>query len=154
MILDYTKFIAAIEAHTKALVEHTEALIGVGPAARAKGRKAAGEAEGKAQTVEQLAAAAATAAPATSAAPAAATATVVTAPAQAAEGLVKTSLTLQQVADAIVKLANDVSRDAAVAILTKYGAKKVPEIKPENFDAVMADIKAASAPASAGAGLV
>src|SRR5487761_706319 len=38
--------------------------------------------------------------------------------------------TLQQVADAIIDLANNVSRDKAVAILTKFGVKKVPELKP------------------------
>ena len=145
MILDYTKFIQALEAHTKALVEHTEALLGF------DGKKAKGGKKTPAETPTETPAAVTTAAPAQTAAPAANT-TVAAAPA-ASDPPVVTQPTLQQVADAIINLANTVSRDKAVAILQKYGASKVPELKPEVFAAVLADVKVASAPA-ASSGLV
>lgn len=116
-----------------------------------RGRKAVGEAEGKAQTVEQVAATAATSTAAVQAA-----ATVATTPSTAAaagtasEPKVVTQVTLQQVADKIIELANSPTggRDKAVAILTKYGVKKVPELKPETFEAVLKDVAAANAPAA------
>jgi CCR4-NOT transcriptional regulation complex NOT5 subunit len=163
MILDYSKLIVALEAHTKALIDHAEALAksavgSVENAVKTRGRKAAGEAEGKAQTVTEVAATAAPTAVATQ--PASATAvTSASQPAPAsqlsAEPKVVTQLTLQQVADAIIALANSPTggRDKAVAILTKYGVKKVPELKPENFEAVLADVAAANAPSGA-AGLM
>lgn len=125
-------------------------------APKTRGRKAAGEANGVAQTVEQIAAAT----PVTTAvAPVAASAPTVAPIAAAVTASdvppVKTARTLQQVADKIVALVNSPTggRDKAVAILTKYGVKKVPELKPEVFDAVWADVEAADAPAGAAASL-
>jgi hypothetical protein len=49
------------------------------------------------------------------------------------------------VADAITSLA-EVSRDKAVAVLLKHGAKLASELKPEQFGSVVAACKAALAP--------
>lgn len=146
MVLDLTKLIAALEGHTKALFAHAEALASGGTEAAPKkprGRPAAGETNGVA--VDPSAAAAA--APAASTATPAANFAAATTPA-AERAAIVTAPTLQQVADAIIDLANNHSRDAAVAILTKYGVKKVPELKPENFTAVLADVAKAKAPAA------
>lgn len=145
---------SSIHKETTAIVEaakHFAAfLIGDGteaPKTATRGRKAAGEAEGKAQTVTEVAATAQSA-PAAAAGAVTSPATVVTQPTTASEPKVVTQKTLQQVADAIIALANSPTggRDKAVAILAKYNVKKVPELKPETFDAVLADVAAANAP--------
>lgn len=144
MLIDLSKLIAALDNHAKALFAYAEAVGGKAAAApAARGRPAKGE---SAPSPEQLAASVAGASTA-SAAPAATNAGSV-AP---AEKPVIIAPTLQQVADAIIALANSANggRDKAVAILTKYGVKKVPELKPENFQAVLDDVKAASAPSGA-----
>lgn len=157
MLIDFTKFIAALEAHTKALLVHAEAVASgaIGAVEGAvvtsrRGRKAAGEADGKALTPDQIASSVASAASAAAAAPAVVT---VVEPNGTPLGTVAVQPTLQQVADAIIQLANsaDGGRDKAVAILTKYGVKKVPELKPENFTAVLAEVAAAKNPPAAGA---
>lgn len=51
----------------------------------------------------------------------------------------------KQVADAVLDLANNKSRDVAVAILTKFKAGRVSELKPENYAAVMALVAEANA---------
>jgi hypothetical protein len=61
------------------------------------------------------------------------------------------------VADAIIDLANTVSRDAAVSVLKKFGAEKVPQLKPANFADVLADVavlKAGGTLATASSGLM
>lgn len=150
MILDLSKLIAALEGHTKALFAHAEALAtGGGEAApkKTRGRPAAGETNGVA--VDPTAAAASAPAASSVAAPAA----TVAAPASVSTAAVSdkpviTQPTLQQVADKIIDLANNHSRDKAVAILTKYGVKKVPELKPADFANVLIDVAAATAPAA------
>lgn len=47
--------------------------------------------------------------------------------------------TYQDAAGAITKLSRTKGRDAAVALLTKFGAAKLPEVKPEQFAAIIAD---------------
>lgn len=49
---------------------------------------------------------------------------------------------VKDVADALIALVNAVSRDAGVALLAKYGATKVPELKADNYAAFIADAKA------------
>lgn len=106
-----------------------------------------------AATVAAPAAAAAAAAPAPTAAVAAPAAS---APASAASAALGGGPTLQKVADSIIDLANTVSREAAVSVLTKYGAQKVPQIKPADFSAVLADVAILKSgqplPAAQGAG--
>lgn len=46
--------------------------------------------------------------------------------------------TYQDTADAVTKLARTKGRDAAVAVLSKFGAGKLPDVKPEQFAAVIA----------------
>ena len=53
--------------------------------------------------------------------------------------------TYQGTADAVTKLARAKGRDAAVAVLSKFGAAKLPEIKPADFRAVIAACEAAEA---------
>lgn len=53
--------------------------------------------------------------------------------------------TYQATADAVTKLAKAKGRDAAVAVLTKFGAAKLPEVKPEDFAAVIAACEEAGA---------
>lgn len=152
MLIDFTKLISALEGHTAALLEHAKALASGGTDApkAARGRKAAGEAEGKAQTVTEVAASSAAASGVVTAAvqPSAVTSPVTSTP--SAEPKVVTQPTLQQVADKIIELANSPTggRDKAVAILTKYGVKKVPELKPETFEAVLKDVAAAYTPSA------
>lgn len=62
------------------------------------------------------------------------------APAQVVEGP-----SAKQVADAVLDLANNKSRDVAVAILTKFKAGRVSELKPENYAEVLQLVAAASA---------
>lgn len=167
MILDFSKFIAALEANTKAMLVHAEALAAhaVGAiegavAPKTRGRKAVGEVNGVALTPEQLAANIAASTPAAAAVTTVAPVIVapVTPAAVSAElPPVAVQITLQQVADAIISLANsaDGGRDKAVSILTQFGVKKVPELKAEQYAAVLEAVKAkATAPVSASAGLV
>lgn len=48
-------------------------------------------------------------------------------------------VTYQDAAAAITQLSKVKGRDAAVALLKKYGASKLPEVKPEDFAAIVAD---------------
>lgn len=152
MLIDFTKLISALEGHTAALLEHAKALASGGTDApkAARGRKAAGEAEGKAQTVTEVAAGAQSAPTGATVTATQTPATVVTPTTTVSEPKVVTQPTLQQVADKIIELANSPTggRDKAVAILTKYGVKKVPELKPENFEAVLKDVAAAYTPSA------
>lgn len=151
MLIDLTKLIAALELHAKALFAHAEAMAGGAEAApkKTRGRPAAGEVNGVAVNPETAAAsapAASTAAAAVSTTPAAQAALAAGVNGEATLAPVVTEATQQQVADAIIALANNGSREKAVAILTKHGVKKVPELKKEQFAAVLADVRAASAP--------
>lgn len=124
-----------------------------------RGRKAVGEANGVALTPEQVAAQIAGASSASSAAAAStvSTATAVTTAGPAGDlPAVVTQPTLQQVADAIIALVNSPTggRDKAVSILTANGVKKVPELKPDQYAAVLAAVTAAAAPPTSAAGLV
>ncbi len=47
-------------------------------------------------------------------------------------------VTYKEAADAVTKLAQTKGRDAAIAVLGKFGAAKLPDVKPENFAAVVA----------------
>ena len=51
--------------------------------------------------------------------------------------------TYQDAAAAITALSKTKGRDAAVALLKKFGASKLPEVKPEDFAAIVAEAKAA-----------
>lgn len=51
----------------------------------------------------------------------------------------------QATADAVTKLARTKGREAAVAVLTKFGASKLPDVKPEQFAAVIAECEAVGA---------
>lgn len=135
---------AALDRHTKAL-ETCAAALSNGEGATKTPRKARAA---EATPQEPAAAPAATPTPATpAAAPAAA------APASAASAAVSaTGPTLQKVADAIIDLANTVSREAAVGILSKYGAAKVPQLKPADFIAVLADVASVKSGLGAAAG--
>jgi hypothetical protein len=53
--------------------------------------------------------------------------------------------TYQATADAVTKLARTKGREAAVAVLTKFGARKLPDVKPEQFAAVIAACEEAGA---------
>jgi hypothetical protein len=53
--------------------------------------------------------------------------------------------TYQDTADAVTKLARAKGRDAAVAVLARFGAAKLPEVKPEQFAAVIAACEEAGA---------
>lgn len=53
--------------------------------------------------------------------------------------------TYQATADAVTKLARTKGREAAVAVLTKFGASKLPDVKPEQFAAVIAECEAVGA---------
>lgn len=51
----------------------------------------------------------------------------------------------QATADAVTELAREKGRDAAIAVLTKFGASKLPDVKPEQFAAVIAECEAVGA---------
>ena len=53
--------------------------------------------------------------------------------------------TYQATADAVTKLARTKGRDAAVAVLSEFGAAKLPDVKPEQFAAVIAACEKAGA---------
>lgn len=46
--------------------------------------------------------------------------------------------TYDDAANAVTKLARTKGRDAALAVLSKFGATKLPDVKPEDFAAVIA----------------
>lgn len=53
--------------------------------------------------------------------------------------------TYQATADAVTKLARTKGRDAAVAVLNEFGAAKLPDVKPEQFAAIIATCEKAGA---------
>lgn len=53
--------------------------------------------------------------------------------------------TYQATADAVKKLARTKGRDAAVAVLNEFGAAKLPDVKPEQFAAIIAACEKAGA---------
>ena len=53
--------------------------------------------------------------------------------------------TYQDTADAVTKLARTKGRDAAVAVLSGFGAAKLPDVKPEQFAAIIAACEKAGA---------
>lgn len=53
--------------------------------------------------------------------------------------------TYQDTANAVTKLARTKGRDAAVALLSKFGAGKLPDVMPEQFAAVIAACEEAGA---------
>lgn len=53
--------------------------------------------------------------------------------------------TYQATADAVTKLARTKGRDAAVAVLSEFGAAKLPDVKPEQFAAIIAACEKAGA---------
>ncbi len=127
------KLLEAIVGLTNALTAHTAALGADAPKAT----------RGKAATV---------AAAASSATTVAATAQTVQTAATAAAS--PSSVTSQQAADALVKVANEVNRETAIAILAKFGAANFPGLKPEHWTPFKAECDAALAPkpAQTGAG--
>lgn len=87
------------------------------------------------------------------------TATTATAPAASTVSPVAVAtVSFKDAADALVALAEGVSRDAAVALLGKFGAGKAPELKPADYAAFVteakAQLEAAKAPKSGASGLV
>lgn len=154
MILDYTKFIASIEAHTKALVAHTEALLKGGAAEAApkpRGRPAKGESSPpdaatlSAAPTAASAAAAQVVTQATEKAPTTTAATTTAPVTVEGEKPVVIQPTIQQVADAIVGLVNSGKRPDAIAILGAFKVAKVPQLKPDQFPGVIAAVDAAKA---------
>ena len=53
--------------------------------------------------------------------------------------------TYQATADAVTKLARTKGRNAAVAVLNEFGAAKLPDVKPEQFAAIIAACEKAGA---------
>ena len=53
--------------------------------------------------------------------------------------------TYQATADAVTKLARTKGRDTAIAVLAKFGAGKLPDVKPEQFAAVITACEEAGA---------
>lgn len=53
--------------------------------------------------------------------------------------------TYQATADAVTKLARTKGRDAAVAVLNEFDAAKLPDVKPEQFAAIIAACEKAGA---------
>lgn len=154
---DMLKLAASLDNHAAAI----DRLIASNGDAPTKTRKTRTTADAPAEqaaaptTAATVAAQTAQSAPAT---PAAAAQPAASAPASAASAATSGGPTLQKVADAVIDLANTVSREAAVQILTKYGAQKVPQLKPADFVAVLADVatlkSGGSLAAGAGAGLM
>lgn len=145
---------AALDRHAKALETCAVALSSNPPTKTTRTSKAA--AETPAETAAAAAAAATQAAVVAPTAPAVATApAAVTAPASAASAAAGTGPSLQKIADAIIDLANTVSREAAVEILHQFGAEKVPQLKPQDFPAILIAVAAKkNPPATAASGLM
>lgn len=59
------------------------------------------------------------------------------------------AVSAQDAGQVMVRVANEVSREAAVAILEKYGAKAFSGVKPGDYAAFKADCEAALAPKAA-----
>jgi hypothetical protein len=64
-------------------------------------------------------------------------------PKKAEKPAAPTGATAKAVADAIMGIATNVSRDAAVAIIRKFGVEHISEIKPADYAAVLEAVKAA-----------
>ncbi len=58
-------------------------------------------------------------------------------------------ITAKEVADEIMLVANTISRDEAVAILTQFKVQKVGQLKPEHYPAVLRLVAEAKAKAAA-----
>ena len=148
---DLQNLIAAIDRNTAAVTALAAACSGTVEEKAKRGRPAK-----TAETAQNGPAPAATSA----AAPAAQVAQPAQngpAPASAASAAGGTGPSLQKVADAIIDLANTTGREAAVSILKKYGAEKVPQLKPADYAAALADVavlKADGTLGGAGAGLM
>lgn len=82
-------------------------------------------------------------APAAKAKPAAKAEPKVEAPAPAAQATPATTIDYQVAATAITKLSRIKGRDAAVALLAQFGAAKLPDVKPEQFEAIIAAVDVA-----------
>lgn len=54
-----------------------------------------------------------------------------------------TTIDYQVAATAITKLSRIKGRDAAVALLAQFGAAKLPDVKPEQFEAIIAAVDVA-----------
>lgn len=52
-------------------------------------------------------------------------------------------VTYKEAAEAVTKLSRTKGRDAAIAVLKSFGAEKLPDVKPEQFAAVVAACQAA-----------
>jgi hypothetical protein len=55
----------------------------------------------------------------------------------------KSPVTYQEAASAITKLSREKGRDVAIEVLAKFGATKLPEVKPEKFADLVAAVKKA-----------
>lgn len=53
------------------------------------------------------------------------------------------AVTYKEAAEAVTKLSRTKGRDAAIAVLKSFGADKLPDVKPEDFAAVVAACQAA-----------
>lgn len=134
---DMLKLAAALDNHAAAIDRLVASNAGDAPTKTRKPRATAeAPAEAVAATPTPAATVAAQTAQSAPATPAAVAAPAASAPASAANG----GPTLQRVADAIIDLANTVSREAAVSVLSKYEAGKVPQLRPADFQAVLADV--------------
>lgn len=60
------------------------------------------------------------------------------APTPAPEAQAADAVTYQQAADAVTKLAKTKGRDIAVGVLKQFGAVKLPDVKPDQYAAVLA----------------
>jgi hypothetical protein len=121
-----------------AIITLAEAIAG----ARAKSAETVKAAKPEASEEKPVAAAQSVKAPA----PTAQTATPETVespsePEQAAE----VAVSVADLNAAIIGLAKSKGREAAVAVLTQFGAAKVPELKPSQYADVLAAVKAAAA---------
>lgn len=67
------------------------------------------------------------------------------APTQPAVESVAAAPSYTEAAAAVTKLAREKGRDAAIAVLTKFGAVKLPDVRPEQFAAVIAACETAGA---------
>ena len=146
--MDLSPLLKALEAHTAALVAHTKALADVEGVVKPRRGRPPANAAAQQQT------ASATTATATTPTSSGSAATPVTTPAAAASTAATEpsapQATLKQVADAIVKVCETVDggRDKVKAILTKFSATKVPELKPTDFAAALAAVNALLTPAA------
>lgn len=155
--MDLSPLLKALEAHTAALIAHTKALGEEivtdveGAVKRGRGRPAKTETQTAAAQTQTASATTAVASTPTSSASAATPATT-TQPAAntAATEPSAPQATLKQVADAIVKVCEtvDSGRDKVKAILGKFNATKVPELKPVDFAAALAAVNALLTPAA------